>query len=380
MSNLCGQLVSVIIRKRVEEERIRLSTVVEQMAETVVITDTKGTMQYANPAFEVISGYNREEALNKNMNILKSGVHENKFYKELWDTISKGRVWNGKIVNRRKDGSLYEERATISPLTNEEGKIVNFVAVKEDITRESQLEDQLMQSQKLETVGTLARGIAHDFNNILATILGYNEMAIEDSAPNEKVHKYLNRMKTASLRARDLVSQILTFSRDFKTEPKLVKIKDVIKDSLTLFHPNVADNIKTKTQIDKATPAIFADPLQLQQVILNLLTNANQAMEDSGGTIIIGTDKFTTDESFLERNTDLVPGDYVRISVTDTGPGMDADTQQKIFEPFFSTKPVGVGTGLGLSVVHGIIKNHKGVINFESEEGKGTTFNVYLPV
>lgn len=314
------------------------------------------------------------------MNILKSGKQGKEFYRELWNTISKGKVWNGKITNRRKDGSLYEERATISPITDDEGKIINYVAVKQDITRESQLENQLIQSQKLETVGTLARGIAHDFNNILGTILGYNDMAIEDSSPNEKVHKYLTHMRKASLRARDLVNQILTFSRDFKPEPKPVKVQNLIKDSLTLFYPNVSKKVKIKTKIDKTTPAIYADPLQIQQVILNLLTNANQAMEDIGGEITITSETISVDENVIETLPDLVAGDYLRISVSDTGSGMDADTQQKIFEPFFSTKPVGEGTGLGLSVVHGIIVNHSGVITVKSEPGIGTTFEVYLPV
>ncbi len=380
MSNLIEQMVSIIIRKKVEEERTKLSTVVEQMAETVIITDTEGNLLYANPAFEKISGYSREEVLNQKLNILKSGEHRNEFYEKLWNTIEQGKVWKGKMLNKRKNGTLYEERATISPITSEEGKIVYYVAVKQDITRESQLENQLIQSQKLETVGTLARGIAHDFNNILGTILGYNDMAMEETSSSEKIHSYLTRMRRASMRAKDLVNQILTFSRDFKPEPKPVKIHNLIRDSLTLFNPTASENIKIETNIDKDFPSIHADPSQIQQVILNLLTNANQAMQDKGGILTITADTIRVDKLLAEKTPDLTEGEYVRVSVSDTGAGMDAETLTKIFEPFFSTKPVGIGTGLGLSVVHGIIKNHNGVITVQSKKNKGTTFTVYLPV
>jgi len=380
MNNLIEQLVSIIIRKRVEEERTKLSTVIEQMAETVTITDTEGNLLYANPAFEKISGYSREKALNQKLNILKEGIHVPELYETIWKTIQQGKVWKGKMVSKRKNGALYQERATISPITSEEGEIVYYVAVKQDITRELQLETQLIQSQKLETVGTLARGIAHDFNNILGTILGYNDMAMEETGSGEKIHSYLIRMRRASMRAKDLLNQILTFSRDFKPEPKPVKMHNLIKDSLTLFNPTVSENIKIKTNIDGSFPSIFADPSQIQQVMLNLLTNANQAMQDKGGLLTISADTIRIDKQLAEKNPDLTEGKYIRLSVSDTGTGMDEKTMKKIFEPFFSTKPVGIGTGLGLSVVHGIIKNHNGVISVQSEENKGTTFTVYLPV
>ena len=380
MTNLFEQLVSIIIRKRVEEERIRLSTVVEQMAETVVITDTNGNLQYANPAFEKISGYSRDEALHKNMNLLKSGVQRDGFYTNLWKTIASGKVWQGKMINKRKNGTLFEERATISPITNDVGRIINYVAVKQDITRESQLEAQLIQSQKLETVGPLARGIAHDFNNILGTILGYNDMAMEEAVSNAKIQSYLTRMKKVSNRAKDLVNQILTFSRDFEPEPKPVKIQDLIRDSLTLFNPTAGANIKIEKRIDKSSPYVYADSSQIQQVILNLLTNANQAMQDKGGILTISAEKIHVDEDMAEKTPDLNEGDYIMVAVSDTGSGMDDEIRTKIFEPFFSTKPVGEGTGLGLSVVHGIILSHKGAITIHSEKDKGTTFNMYLPL
>lgn len=380
ISNLVEQLMSIVIRKRVEEERTRLSTVIEQMAETVIITDIDGYLLYANPAFEKIAGYSREEALIQKLNIFKGGVHLPEFYESIRKTIKQGKVWHGKMVNKRKNGNLYEERATISPITNEVGQIVNYVAVKQDISRESDLENQLIQSQKLETVGTLARGIAHDFNNVLGTILGYNDMAMEEVTSDEKIHGYLSRMRKASMRAKDLVNQILTFSRDFKPEPKPVKIQNLIKDSLALFNPTASERIVIKMNIDGSFPSVHADPSQIQQVILNLLTNANQAMQDKGGTLTISADTMSVDKNMAEKTPDLREGKYVRLSVSDTGIGMDAKTMTKIFEPFFSTKPVGTGTGLGLSVVHGIMKNHKGAITVRSEKNKGTIFTVFLPV
>ncbi len=380
LKTLFEQLTSIIVHKRVEEEMKKLSTTVEQLAETVVITDTDGNIQYVNPAFEQVSGYNREEVLGKNPKILKSGNHDDDFYKNLWDTIAGGNVWSGKLINKRKDGRLFEEKANISPIRDETGRITNYVAVKRDITRESQLEAQLIQSQRLETVGTLARGIAHDFNNILGTMQGYNDMAIEEAPENSKLFTYLKSIKMASSRAQDLVNQILTFSRDVKPERKPTSIQNLLNDSLEFLKPSISPGVKIVKRIKEKCEPVSADPSQIQQVILNLLANANQAMLDTGGelTIELQMVKFVKDGTKI--HSELKEKNYVMLTIRDTGVGMDKNTVERIFEPFFTTKSVGEGTGLGLSVVYGIIKNHNGVIIVESKKGEGTAFEVYLPV
>lgn len=380
LSNLFEQITSIIIRKSVEEEMEKLSTAVEQLAETVLITDTKGNIQYANPAFEKISGYLREDVQGENPRILQSGKHDKNFYENMWDTISGGNVWSGTLINKRKDGRIFVEKANISPIKDETGKITNYVGVKRDITRESELEAQLIQSQRLETVGTLARGIAHDFNNILGTMQGYNDMAIEEAPENSKLFTYLKSIKMASSRAQDLVNQILTFSRDVKPERKPTSIQNLLNDSLEFLKPSVSPGVKIVKKIEEECKLVSADPYQIQQVILNLLANANQALHNSGGelTIELQMVKFAKDGTKV--HSELTEKNYVKLTTRDTGVGMDKKTVERIFEPFFTTKSVGEGSGLGLSVVYGIIKNHNGVITVESEIGKGTSFDVYLPV
>ncbi|MQY80222.1 MAG: PAS domain S-box protein [Bacteroidetes bacterium] len=380
LKTLFEQLTNIIISKRIEEEMKKLSTAVEQLAETVVITDTKGNIQYANPAFEKISGYIREDVLGENPRILQSGKHDKNFYKNMWDTISEGNVWSGTLINKRKDGRIFVEKANISPIKDETGKITNYVGVKRDITRESELEAQLIQSQRLETVGTLARGIAHDFNNILGTMQGYNDMAIEEASENSKLYTYLKSIKIASSRAQDLVNQILTFSRDVKPERKSTSIQNLLNDSLEFLKPSISPGVKIVKKIEEKCEPVSADPSQIQQVILNLLANANQALHNTGGelTIELQMVKFVKDGTKV--HSELTGKNYVKLTIRDTGVGMDNKTVERIFEPFFTTKSVGEGTGLGLSVVYGIIKNHNGVIIVESKKGEGTAFKVYLPV
>jgi len=380
IKNISNQITSIIKRKIVEEEMEKLSTAVEQLAETVVISDTKGNIQYANPAFEKISGYLREDVLGENPRILQSGKHDKPFYKNMWDTISGGNVWSGTLINKRKDGRIFVEKANISPIKDEIGRITNYVGVKRDITRESELEAQLIQSQRLETVGTLARGIAHDFNNILGTMQGYNDMAIEEAPENSKLYTYLKSIKIASSRAQDLVKHILTFSRDVKPERKSTLIQNLLNDSLEFLKPSISPGVKIVKRIKEKCEPVSADPSHIQQVILNLLANANQAMRDTGGelTIELQMVKFVRDGTKI--HSELKEKNYVKLTIRDTGVGMDKKTVERIFEPFFTTKSVGEGTGLGLSVVYGIIKNHNGVIIVESKKGKGTAFEVYLPV
>lgn len=366
-------------RKTAEAERERLITAIDHAGEAIVITDITGTIQYINPAYERTTGYSKAEAIGQNPSILKSGKQDDKFYKTLWKTISSGQIWSGRLVNKHKDGTFFSEDATISPVTDARGRIVNYVAVKRDITKQIRLEDQVLQAQRMETIGTLAGGIAHDFNNILAPILGYTEMLLDDVPEEGQLRDNLNEIYTSSTRAKKLVKQILTFSRQDTSELKLMKIQPVVEEALRLIRATIPTTIKIRQNIMSKGGVIKADPTQIHQLVMNLTTNAYHAMMETGGELKVSLQEIELND----RETlglDLESGPYTCLIVSDTGVGMDKKLTEKIFDPFFTTKELGKGTGMGLSVVHGIVKNTGGAIHVYSEPGKGTEFKVYFPL
>ena len=366
-------------RKQAEEEHIRLATAIEQAAESVVITDRDGTIQYVNPAFESITGYGRQEAVGQNPRTLKSGKHRKEFYADLWNTIASGKVWRGHFINKKKDGTLYEEEATISPIKNTSGEIINFVAVKRDVTEEIKLEDKLRQAQKMEAIGTLAGGIAHDFNNILSAIIGYTELAEYEIPEGSKTREKLKEVLKAGRRAKDLVKQILAFSRQGDQERKPLQVSHIVKEALKLLRASLPTTIEIRRNIEPDTGIIEADPTQIHQVLMNLCTNAAHAMNNKGGVLEVGIRNVEVgNEDIGLKYPNVPPGHYVLLTIRDTGHGMSAGVVERIFDPYFTTKEKGEGTGLGLAVVHGIVKSYGGVITVYSEIGKGSTFNIYL--
>ncbi|MEW6490053.1 MAG: PAS domain S-box protein, partial [Thermodesulfobacteriota bacterium] len=261
-----------------DEELLRLATAVEQAAEAIVVTDTHWRIQYVNPAFEHITGYARQEALGEHIRLLRSGENAAELLRDLEERVAGGEPWSGRLVNRRKDGSLYEEECTVSPVRDDRGRIVNYVAVKRDVTAEVRLEKQLRQSQKLEALGTLAGGIAHDFNNVLTPILGYTEMAVDDLPPDSRVRDGLTRVLAAAERARDLVKQILAFSRRAEQERRPVHLGDLVRETLRLVSATLPKTIEIRSRLDDDPGPVVADATQLHQVLLNLCTNAWHAM------------------------------------------------------------------------------------------------------
>ena len=366
-------------REQMLTDHKRFLTAIEQLAESIVITDIQGRIEYVNPAFEKITGYSAEKALNQNPRILKSGEHDRSFYHTLWETITSGKTWKGRMINKKKNGTFYSEESTISPVFDKTGGIINFVAVKRDITDEIQMEKRLQQSQRMEAIGTLAGGIAHDFNNILFPILGHTEILIEDSPAEGPLRDSLNQIYTSALRAKDLVRQILAFSLQKNNELKAMKMQPIIEEALKMLRSTVPTTIEITSHLDRECGFIKADPTQIHQIIMNLATNAYHAMEDDGGKLIIELKSIDLGKYDLI-NPDMSPGSYACLSVKDTGKGMNQQIIEKIFDPFFTTKETGKGTGMGLSVVHGIIKSMKGSIQVNSQPGKGTQFYVYLPI
>jgi len=534
-------------RVRAEQARYCLERAVEQTGETIVITDAGGDIQYVNPAFEKITGYRREEALGRNPRFLQSGEHDRAFYEKLWQTLLRGETWQGELVNRHKNGEIYYEDATISPIYDQERRLINFIAVKRDVTKlkrsqqalqeseeyhrslfndspvplflqdfsaaalrveeiraggvddlrayfkqnqkllvelaalvettemnkaalelyrledspaprqvlgtilvpddclhfadqlaaftsgldwydgsgrnqdsdgkilhvlikkvvinrarnglakvlsavndvselhqmnelKNSLEDQLRQAQKMEAIGTLAGGIAHDFNNILTSIIGYSELALLGLPEDGEAYKKITQVIASGNRASMLVGQILTFSRKEKTSLLVLEPHLVVKDALTMLSSMLPATVSIETEIDSDCGQVKADPTQLYQIVTNLCTNAFQALDKQKGIL-----RVTLQRRELEGRERAVAagefaGPFVVLSVTDNGCGMDSATRERIFEPYFTTKAQGQGTGLGLAVVHGIVESYGGFIEVSSELGQGTSFEVYLPV
>ena len=365
-------------RKQAQAELTRLAAAVEQTGDSVVITDTDGNIEYVNPTFERTTGYTREEVLGRNPRILKSGKTDPATYEDLWQTITRGEVWVGQLINRKKDGTLYSERATISAVQDEMGKTVNFVAVKQDTTNENQLQEQLRQSQKLEAIGQLAGGVAHDFNNLLTVIGGYSELLLRRLPDDSQLRMSVSEIKKASDRASNLTRQLLAFSRKQILQPKVLDLNSLVCDLDKMLRRLIGEDIDLFTITGPNLAMVKADPGQIDQVIMNLIVNSRDAITH-GGKITIQTENVTLTEEEAQHYVSFVPGDYVMLKVSDNGAGMDEETVNRSFEPFFTTKTAGKGTGLGLSTVYGIVRQSGGHISVESEVGVGTTFRIYLP-
>jgi two-component system, cell cycle sensor histidine kinase and response regulator CckA len=264
------------------------------------------------------------------------------------------------------------------PLRLPEEDGTRLLGVATEITERKRLEEQLLQSQKMEAVGQLAGGVAHDFNNILTAIVGYTDLLAADFSPNDRRLEDLEEIRKSARRAAALTRQLLAFSRKQVLEPRVIDLNDIVQNLDKMLRSLISENIDLKTHFAKDLQATRADPTQVEQVIMNLAINARDAMPE-GGTLTIETSNATLDAEYAARHVSVLPGPYVMLAVTDTGCGMDEDTKARIFEPFFTTKPAGRGTGLGLSTVYGIVKQHGGNIWLYSEPGKGTTFKVYMP-
>ncbi len=365
--------------KRSQETMLRLVTAVEQTVEAIVITDPKGVIIYANPSFEVITGYTVDEAIGQNIRILKSGKHDTAFYRDLWETISRGDVWRGFFFNRKKDGTLYQEEDTISPIKDTQGRITSYVSVKRDVTHEMALELQLLQSQKMEAVGRLAGGVAHDFNNMLTAITGYGELSITRLPKGDPLRHNLDEILKAADRATTLTRQLLAFSRKQVLDTRIFDLNELITNIQNMLRRLIGEDVELVILLEQASIwPIKADPGQIEQVLLNLVINARDAMP-LGGKLTILTANVTVDESFARQHIGMVAGDYVLMSVADTGIGMSDEIKPHLFEPFFTTKEGGKGTGLGLATSYGIIKQSGGQIAVTTKIGAGSTFDIYLP-
>ena len=365
-------------RKLAEEERSRFFEAIRQSDESIVITDSKGTIEFVNPAFEKKTGYSREEVLGENPRILQSGKHDPAFYREMWSSLIKGKTWEGELINKKKNGDLFVEKVTISPVFDDQGKIINYISVKHDVTKQRALEEQLRHAQKMETVGRLAGGVAHDFNNMLSVILGTTELILRRDDIDGKILQYLRQIQGAAKRSADITQQLLAFSRKQVIDPKVVNLNPLVKDITRMLARLLGEDIDILFFPEEDIGNIKVDTGQLHQIVSNLCINARDAMPD-GGKLTIETANVTFSEEYCRFNAGFIPGNFVMLAISDNGTGIDKEIMIHIFEPFFTTKEEGKGTGLGLASVYGAVKHNKGFINVYSEPGLGTTFKLYFP-
>ena len=364
--------------RRNQESLLLLTRAVEHSPVSVVITGRSGDIEYVNPKFTEISGYTYAEVQGRNPRFLKSGEMPASFYRELWETITGGGEWRGEFHNRRKDGTLFWERASISPVRDSNGAITHFVALKEDVTAQKVLEGEFLQAQKMESIGRLAGGIAHDFNNLLTVINGYGDLVLKGLPEGDPLRGPVAEMRIAGEQAAQLTKQLLAFSRKQIIAPKPLNLNRVVSGTESLLRRLLGEDIELIVELEPALGTVLADTGQLQQVLLNLTVNARDAMP-GGGTLTIKTANLESDGSHPATPEGFVPDQHVLLAVSDTGIGMDKATLSHLFEPFFTTKPPGVGTGLGLSTAYGIVYQFGGEISVSSEPGCGTEFRVYLP-
>ena len=375
---LLGISEDITQRKQAEESIRKLSQVVEQSPVSIIITDIEGRIEFVNAKFTQLTGYALSEALGRNPSILKSGETPAETYQQLWRTISAGGVWQGEFHNRKKNGELFWEMATIAPIRNKDNVITHFVAVKEDITERKQLEEQLRQTQKMEAVGQLAGGVAHDFNNMLGVIIGYAELALTNDQLEDSLRKNLQGILAAGLRSSEITRQLLAFARKQTIAPKILDLNEAVEGMLKLLRRLIGEDIDLAWMPGARLWPIKMDPSQIDQILANLCVNARDAISGVG-RITIETQRAVFDNAYCNQRRGFSPGEYVMLTVSDNGSGMDKETMAKIFEPFFTTKGVGKGTGLGLATVYGIVKQNEGFINVYSEQGRGSTFKIYLP-
>jgi len=370
---------------RKSEEKYRFVT--ENATDVLWQTDLTGKLTFVSPSFKNLLGYDVEEAVGMNMLELLTPESEKHAANLLQQRLETDNKFNGpqvlpfmlELKYKHKQGDLRHCEVTARFIRDNNNEPIGITGVTRNITEKKKLETQLLQAQKMEAIGTLAGGIAHDFNNILAAIMGYTELARLDTPQESNQRKMLDEVLNSSVRAKDLVGRILTFSRKDEHEEKLVQLAPIIKEGLKMLRASIPSTIEIQQNIHEQSWAVMIDPIQIHQVLMNLCTNAAHAMREKGGILKVGLEDIDLDSSTVSKYPGLVPGPYVKLTVSDTGHGMSEAIKMKIFDPYFTTKEQGKGTGLGLSVLHGIVKSHGGEIRVESEPDKGTTFEIFLP-
>jgi PAS domain S-box-containing protein len=379
---MIGNYEDITERKRAEEalrqSEEKYRSLVENINDIIYEIDSNGIITYISTVAEILTGYNQSELIGRN---IFDFIHREDLprIQQQFQKVLSGQLGPSEYRFITKSGETIWIRSSSRPIIRE-GNPVGLRGVGADITETKKIEAQLHQAQKMESIGTLAGGIAHDFNNILGIILGNTELALDDVPEWNPAQQNLKEVRNACMRAKDLVRQILAFTRKTEQELKPVKIGPLVEEALGLLRASIPTTIEIQQNISAESDTVMADPTQIHQILMNLCTNAAQAMQGTGGVLEIALVDEELSEDEVGKYEGLTPGRYVRVTVSDTGPGIDPSVLDRIFDPYFTTKGLGEGTGMGLSVVQGIVKNHHGSVYIETEVGKGTSFHVLLPI
>jgi len=383
-----GNVIGVIGISRDVSERVRSEAAlllrdraIQAVSQGILITDAsrpENPIVYASPGFTRMTQYEADEVLGKTCSFLQGKDTDEDAVAELRAAIAQGRGCSVELINYRKDGTPFWNQVALSPVFASDEKITHFVGVQTDVTERHRLESQFRQAQKMEAIGRLAGGVAHDFNNLLTVINAYSSLLIEQLDPDDAMAEPLSQIRSAGERASSLTHQLLAFSRQQVLESSYLSVSALVRDTESMLRRLIGEDVILVTTLGAEADWVKADPHQLVQVLLNLAVNARDAMP-TGGRITIETQSIRLDDVYCRSIEELSPGDYVLLSFSDTGCGMNEEVQSRAFEPFFTTKDVGKGTGLGLPTVHGIVRQSRGHVSVYSEVGLGTTFKVYLP-
>ena len=351
------------------------------ISDGVMITDPDGYIIWVNPAYSEITGYTADEVIGKHSRILKSGKQNDSYYKDLWDTVNAGNVWHGELWNTRKNGCHYLEDQSITPVKDQHGIINNFIAIKRDISDQYKLRQKLINAHKMDAMSQLTGGIAHNFNNKLATILGYSELVIESITPykNPELDDYMVEILSSCTAAHKLVEQMLSFSREDFTELHFIDPIPVLHETLKIASANIPSSVIITTGTESNIPMIKSDQVQLHQMLMTLCVNARDAMDNKGILDISVCQTHITNAQCTSCH-EIINGNFVEFYVSDSGQGISQKDLERIFLPFFTTREMANGTGMGLSVLHGTLHDQGGHILVDTEKGVGTTFRLLFPV
>ncbi len=363
-------------RVQAEKEQKRLAEAVGTITEGVAIISSELTLEYVNHGLCRMTGYTSEELLGKSIGIIMRNGRDPSC-DTVWEQAAAGDGWAGRFSYKRKDGIHIIHETTVSSLRDGSGTLTGYVAVSRDVSHEERLERLLRQAQKMEALNTLCGGVAHYFNNILAAIIGFTELAADHVKEGSRAEGYLQRVMEASIRGREMVRQLLAFSRRAE-QKKLLFLDAVVKETARLLRATAPTTIRIRVRTANELGPILGDSTQIRHILMNLCINAVHAMRGKGGVLDIEVSDSSVSPS-SENDHGMEPGLYAKLVVRDTGIGMEPGIIDRIFDPFFTTKKVGEGIGLGLFVVHGIVKQLNGYITVESGPGAGSTFTVYLP-
>ncbi|SFI24173.1 PAS domain S-box protein [Planctomicrobium piriforme] len=377
-----GMALDITDRKRTEEALLLRDRAIGAATQGILITDPlqeDNPITFVSPGFERLTGYSADEVLGRNCRFLQGAKTDPSAKLRIRKALRAGQAISLEILNYRKNGQPFWNALSVSPVHDAKGKLTHFIGVQTDVTERRQLEEQVRGSQKMEAVGQLAGGIAHDFNNFLTVINGYSDVLLQTLPTNSPIRETMLQIRKAGERSADLTNQLLTFSRRQMFSPRIVDLNAVLIDSRRMLRQIVGEDVEFVINLEPKLESIWADPGQLQQLLMNLVVNARDAMP-AGGRLTLETANVLVDETFAESRPDASVGPYVMLTMSDTGTGMSQEVLARAFDPFFTTKPSGKGTGLGLAVVHGIVRQSDGFIALDSAVGKGTVFRIFLPV